>query len=142
MEGSVVGERSGRISLSEVVADCVKRWFKDALKEAKTGDINMQVLVSQMYYSGYGVPRDAQKGLLGLGMVLDFGGLKLTSNQTIRPCLLLSLLLRNSSNENSEHGRVWLTKASRTRSSVWKVGDKHPGYNASDSDSDELKEDS
>lgn len=24
-------------------------------------------------------------------------------------------------------GRVWLTKASRTRSSVWKVGDKHPG---------------
>ncbi|BAT97552.1 hypothetical protein LR48_Vigan11g095800 [Vigna angularis] len=100
MESSVVGERSGRVPLSEVVADCVKRWFRDALKEAKTGDINMQVLVSQMYYSGYGVPRDAQKG------------------------------------------RVWLTKASRTRSSVWKVGDKHPGYNASDSDSDELKEDS
>ncbi|KAL9303711.1 hypothetical protein ACSQ67_020974 [Phaseolus vulgaris] len=94
------GERSSRVPLSEVVADCVKRWFRDALKEAKAGDINMQVLVGQMYYSGYGVPRDAQKG------------------------------------------RVWLTKASRTRSSVWKVGDKHPGYNASDSDSDELKEDS
>ncbi|KAG5060556.1 hypothetical protein AAZX31_01G117600 [Glycine max] len=100
MESSVGGERSERVALSEVVADCVKRWFRDALKEAKAGDINMQVLVGQMYYGGYGVPRDAQKG------------------------------------------RVWLTKASRTRSSVWKVGDKHPGYNASDSDSDELKEDS
>ncbi|XP_027349919.1 uncharacterized protein LOC113861353 [Abrus precatorius] len=91
---------SGRVPLSGVVADCVKRWFKDTLKEAKAGDINMQVLVGQMYFSGYGVPRDAQKG------------------------------------------RIWLTKASRIRSSVWKVGDKRPGYNASDSDSDELKEDS
>ncbi|KAG5042242.1 hypothetical protein AAZX31_03G038100 [Glycine max] len=100
MESSVGGERSGRVALSEVVADCVKRWFRDALKEAKAGDINMQVLVGQMYNSGYGVPRDAQKG------------------------------------------RVWVTKASKARSSVWKVGDKHPGYNASDSDSDELKEDS
>lgn len=50
-----------RLPLSEVVSDCVKRWFKDTLKEAKAGDINMQVLVGQMYYSGYGVPRDAQK---------------------------------------------------------------------------------
>ncbi|XP_048320221.1 uncharacterized protein LOC107431268 isoform X2 [Ziziphus jujuba] len=93
-------ENNGRISLSDVVSDCVKRWFKDTLKEAKAGDINMQVLVGQMYYSGYGVPRDAQKG------------------------------------------RIWITRASRTRSSVWKVSDKHPGYNASDSDSDELKGDS
>lgn len=70
--------------------------------------------------------------------------------------------------------KFWLTKASRVRSSVWKVGDKRPGkpsavvsslsklpslfsfvilrdffvwgvllgYNASDSDSDELDEDS
>ncbi|XVE62094.1 hypothetical protein DITRI_Ditri06bG0091800 [Diplodiscus trichospermus] len=50
-----------RLPLSEVVSDCVKRWFKDTLKEAKAGDVNMQVLVGQMYYSGYGVPRDAQK---------------------------------------------------------------------------------
>ncbi|KAJ4845683.1 hypothetical protein Tsubulata_035263 [Turnera subulata] len=85
-----------RVPLSEVVSDCVKRWFKDTLKEAKAGDINMQVLVGQMYYSGYGVPRDAQKG------------------------------------------RIWMTRASRIRSSVWKVSDKRPGYNASDSDSDEL----
>ncbi|KDP22810.1 hypothetical protein JCGZ_00397 [Jatropha curcas] len=91
---------NARLPLSEVVSDCVKRWFKDTLKDAKSGDINMQVLVSQMYYSGYGVPRDAQKG------------------------------------------RIWMTRASRTRSSVWKVSDKHPGYNASDSDSDELKGDS
>lgn len=95
MEGSSVRESTGRVPLSGVVADCVKRWFKDALKEAKAGDINMQVLVGQMYCHGYGVPRDAQKG------------------------------------------RIWLTKASRVRSSVWRVGGKRPGYNASDSESDE-----
>ncbi|KAG5095470.1 hypothetical protein JHK84_051058 [Glycine max] len=39
-------------------------------------------------------------------------------------------------------GRIWLTKVSRVRSSVWKVGGKRPGYNASDSESDELEEDS
>ncbi|KAK8281567.1 hypothetical protein E1A91_A03G012000v1 [Gossypium mustelinum] len=35
-----------------------------------------------------------------------------------------------------------MTRASRLRSSVWKVSHKHPGYNASDSDSDEIKGDS
>lgn len=54
---------NNRVPLSEVVADCVKRWFKDTLKDAKAGDVNMQILVGQMYYSGYGVPRDAQKVL-------------------------------------------------------------------------------
>ncbi|KNA05679.1 hypothetical protein SOVF_188080 [Spinacia oleracea] len=89
-----VGE--GRKPLSEMVADCVRRWFQDTLKEAKGGDVNMQVLVSQMYFAGYGVPKDDQKA------------------------------------------RLWLSRASRVRASVWKVGEKHPGYNASDSDSDEL----
>ncbi|KAG6596323.1 hypothetical protein SDJN02_09052 [Cucurbita argyrosperma subsp. argyrosperma] len=100
METSGGTEALNRVPLSEVVSDCVKRWFKDTLTEAKRGDINMQVLVGQMYYSGYGIPRDAQKG------------------------------------------RIWMTKASRSRSSVWKVSDKHPGYNASDSDSDDLTHDS
>jgi TPR repeat protein len=77
-----------------VVSDCAKRWFKDTLEEAKAGNITMQVLLGQMYYSGYGVPKDARKG------------------------------------------RLWITKASRVRSSVWKVIDKRPGYNASDSDSE------
>lgn len=65
MEVETSGEKEGsaRVPLSEVVSDCVKRWFKDTLKEAKAGDVNMQVLVGQMYYSGYGVPRDAQKVL-------------------------------------------------------------------------------
>nr|DAD28149.1 TPA_asm: hypothetical protein HUJ06_029617 [Nelumbo nucifera] len=72
-------ERQNRVPLSEVVSDCVRRWFQDTLKEAKAGDSGMQVLVGQMYYSGYGVPRDAQKG------------------------------------------RAWITRASRSRSSVWKV---------------------
>ncbi|KAK4392355.1 UNVERIFIED_CONTAM: hypothetical protein Scaly_2859900 [Sesamum calycinum] len=95
MEAEEGGEP--RLPLSEVVSDCIKRWFQDTLMEARTGDINMQVLVAQMYYSGYGVARDANKG------------------------------------------RIWITKASRIRSSVWKVSNKRPGelrYNASDSDSD------
>ncbi|XP_058183924.1 uncharacterized protein LOC131301580 [Rhododendron vialii] len=36
-------------------------------------------------------------------------------------------------------GRAWLNRASKSRSSAWKVGDKQPGYNASDSDSDDMK---
>ncbi|KAK6929533.1 hypothetical protein RJ641_005738 [Dillenia turbinata] len=86
------------LKLSQVVNDCVKRWFQDTLKEAKAGDSAMQVLVGQMYFSGYGVPRDPQKG------------------------------------------RAWISKASKSRSSALHVGDKHPGYNASDSDSDKLKD--
>lgn len=57
-------ENSGRqrgTPLSDVVSDCVRRWFQDSLKEAKGGDIAMQVLVGQMYNSGYGVVKDAQK---------------------------------------------------------------------------------
>ena len=61
MESSADKGSDTRLALAEVVADCVKRWFKDTLKDAKAGDINMQVLVGQMYYSGYGVPRDVQK---------------------------------------------------------------------------------
>ncbi|KAA8539518.1 hypothetical protein F0562_026210 [Nyssa sinensis] len=98
-ENSEKGQQQSRVPLAEVVSDCVKRWFQDTLKEAKAGDSAMQVLVGQMYYSGYGVPRDAQKG------------------------------------------RAWVSKASKSRSSAWKVSDKHPGYNASDSDSDDMKGD-
>ncbi|GMN41207.1 hypothetical protein TIFTF001_010423 [Ficus carica] len=84
--------------LSVVVADCVKRWFQDTLREAKAGDTSMQVLVGQMYYSGYGVAKDPRKG------------------------------------------RVWISRASKGRSSAWRVSDKQPGYNASDSDSDDQKD--
>ncbi|OAY73779.1 hypothetical protein ACMD2_22466 [Ananas comosus] len=56
------GERRRRhVPLSEVVAECVRRWFQDALKEARAGDASMQVLVGQMYHSGYGVARNEQK---------------------------------------------------------------------------------
>ncbi|KAM7467922.1 hypothetical protein LguiB_015484 [Lonicera macranthoides] len=91
---------SSTTPLSEVVSDCVKRWFQDTHKEAKAGDLSMQVLLAQMYYTGYGVPRDSYKG------------------------------------------KIWMTRASRLRTSVWKVSNKRPGYNASDSDSDELVSDS
>ncbi|KAI4370504.1 hypothetical protein MLD38_018854 [Melastoma candidum] len=90
-------EGNCRLPLARVVSDCVKRWFQETLKEAKAGDCNMQVLVGQMYNSGYGVPKDPNKG------------------------------------------RAWINKASRARSSVWRLGDKRPGYNASDSDSEEDK---
>ncbi|KAK3407792.1 uncharacterized protein LOC104421024 [Eucalyptus grandis] len=89
-------ERNTRLPLAQVVSDCARRWFQDTLREAKAGDGAMQVLVGQMYNSGYGVPRDPQKG------------------------------------------RAWINKASKARSSVWRVSDKQPGYNASDSDSGEM----
>lgn len=60
-EESSNGEKEVSVPLSEVVSDCVKRWFNDTLKEAKSGDVNMQVLVAQMYYNGYGVTRDPNK---------------------------------------------------------------------------------
>ncbi|AED90864.1 putative tetratricopeptide-like helical domain superfamily [Arabidopsis thaliana] len=87
-----------RVPLAQVVEDCVRRWFQDTLKEAKSGDVGMQVLVGQMYCSGYGIPKDENKG------------------------------------------RAWINKASRTRSSAWQVSDKPPGYNASDSDSNDKKD--
>ncbi|CAD6254253.1 unnamed protein product [Miscanthus lutarioriparius] len=47
--------------LSEVVGDCVQRWFQDAYKEARKGDIANQVLVAQMFFSGYGTPKNEYK---------------------------------------------------------------------------------
>ncbi|KAM5556792.1 hypothetical protein ABKV19_024269 [Rosa sericea] len=92
-------EEQRRVPLARVVSDCAKRWFQDTLKEAKGGDSAMQVLVGQMYHSGYGVQK------------------------------------------NPEKGHAWISRASRSRRSVWKVSEKQPGYHASDSDSDELEED-
>lgn len=50
-----------RVPLREVVSSCVKRWFRDTLKEAKACDPAMQILVGQMYNSGYGVRKNTQK---------------------------------------------------------------------------------
>lgn len=86
-----------RIALSRVVADCTHRWFHDTLKEAKRGDLSSQVLVGQMYCSGYGVPKNSQKG------------------------------------------HAWISRASRSRNSVWQLSEKPPGYRASDSDSSEME---
>ncbi|KAL6620035.1 hypothetical protein ACP70R_035174 [Stipagrostis hirtigluma subsp. patula] len=93
MEGA--GAERERKPLSAVVGDCVQRWFQDALREAKNGDITMQVLVAQMYHSGYGIPKNDQKGTL------------------------------------------WMERAAKFRSSARRVGTKRPGYNASDSDSED-----
>lgn len=68
---AATGRPEVRFPLSDVVADCVHRWFRDTLEEAKAGDAAMQVLVGQMYQSGYGVPQNGQKvcsyGFLLLG---------------------------------------------------------------------------
>ncbi|GLJ27345.1 hypothetical protein SUGI_0536660 [Cryptomeria japonica] len=56
------GEVQKRSPLKEVVTDCTKRWFQESLKEAKSGDVGLQILVGQMYCSGYGIPPDIKKG--------------------------------------------------------------------------------
>ncbi|GFY83465.1 hypothetical protein Acr_03g0002390 [Actinidia rufa] len=40
---------------------------------------------------------------------------------------------------DAQKGRAWISKASRIRSPVWRVSDKRPGYNDSDSDSDDME---
>ncbi|URE33092.1 hypothetical protein MUK42_34507 [Musa troglodytarum] len=60
--------QEGRVPLKEVVADGTRRWFQDALKEARVGDVAMQVLVGQMHHSGYGVLKNDQKVRLMLGL--------------------------------------------------------------------------
>ncbi|CAN0888353.1 hypothetical protein LINGRAHAP2_LOCUS15835 [Linum grandiflorum] len=61
-ELNTAGGGDVRTPLSEMVADCERQWFEDALREAEAGDIQMQVLVGQMYTSGYGVAKDVSKG--------------------------------------------------------------------------------
>ncbi|KAB5544414.1 hypothetical protein DKX38_012526 [Salix brachista] len=112
-KSSLILDGQKRVPLGLVVSDCAERWFQDTLKEAKTGDITMQVLVGQMYFNGYGVPKDVEKDA---PIDLRFQG-------------FVSV------------GSDWMSRASKRRASVWKVSDKRPGYNASDSDSDEVEDD-
>ncbi|KAF8720103.1 hypothetical protein HU200_024882 [Digitaria exilis] len=65
------GSECERKPLSEVVGDCVQRWFQDAFKEARKGDVANQVLVAQMFFSGYGVPKNEQKGGEALGILAE-----------------------------------------------------------------------
>ena len=81
------GGDSDRQKLSLVVSDCVRRWFQDTLKEAKAGDLAMQVLVGQMYYNGYGVPKDAQK----VKSLSYFVSILLTVCNYMRLCMYLSI---------------------------------------------------
>jgi hypothetical protein len=57
----VGGLECERKPLAEVVGDCVQRWFQDAYKEARKGDVANQVLVAQMFFSGYGTPKNEYK---------------------------------------------------------------------------------
>ncbi|KAK1283851.1 hypothetical protein QJS10_CPB21g01475 [Acorus calamus] len=124
MEGAAV-EEGRQTPLAEVVEDCVKRWFKDTLREAKAGDLAMQVLVGQMYVNGYGVPKNPQKSVylavlrafvaMAVGIYLGFLGM--------------------------HQGKAWIRKASKFRLAAWKVYDKPPGYTASESDSDAMRGD-
>ncbi|KAJ8438840.1 hypothetical protein Cgig2_023032 [Carnegiea gigantea] len=205
-----------RFPLSQVVSDCVRRWFQDALREAKAGDTGMQLLVGQMYNSGYGVRKDTEKALaknaidyeipfhsavlrsisqyvlfaslspfygeeikrgetiIGeLGKSNEYGGVRrrreimesfewkeherngkfmITPVPTdlARPGLSKEVAVSGTfvaikdsqfhMREAAQAGRTWITIASRGRSSAWKVSNKQPGYNASDSESQDLRE--
>lgn len=57
---------SSRVPLKDVVADCERRWFEDTLKAAKSGEVDMQSLVGQMFCSGYGVAVDVKQVIVQL----------------------------------------------------------------------------
>jgi TPR repeat protein len=42
-------------SLKQVVDNAAQRWFWECLRQAKLGDAQNQMLVSQMYLEGYGI---------------------------------------------------------------------------------------
>ncbi|KAG6488803.1 hypothetical protein ZIOFF_050054 [Zingiber officinale] len=122
-----------RDPLKDVVADCTRRWFQDALKEAKAGDVAMQIMVGQMYHVGYGVPINEQKSIGFCPLACDW---KLTTleltNVEWRMTECLAKLIGIAAH-------AWITKASKYRSSSWKFSGKHPGYGASDSDSSDVE---
>ena len=68
-------QEDDRVPLSEMVLDCTRRWFQDALKEARAGDAAMQVLVGQMYRTGYGVSKNEHKVSPYLAFGPDFYGI-------------------------------------------------------------------
>ena len=68
-------QEDDRGPLAEVVLDCTKRWFQDTLKEARAGDAAMQVLVGQMYRSGYGVNKNEHKVSPSFAVAPDFYGI-------------------------------------------------------------------
>ncbi|KAI5066831.1 hypothetical protein GOP47_0017359 [Adiantum capillus-veneris] len=55
-------EHLKQFPLKVVVQSCVKRWFKEHLRNAEKGDSGAQVMVGQMISHGYGVPKDVLKG--------------------------------------------------------------------------------
>lgn len=50
-----------RVPLKLVVQDAVKRWFNEALSEARRGDVKQQALLAQMYLEGYGCKQDLEQ---------------------------------------------------------------------------------
>lgn len=55
-----------RVSLIEVVLDCTKQWFHDALKEARAGDTAVQVLVGLMCVASARTPTRLSKNCMVL----------------------------------------------------------------------------
>ncbi|MCO5564706.1 hypothetical protein L7F22_018373 [Adiantum nelumboides] len=55
-------DHTKRFALKVVVQSCVKRWFKEHLRNAETGDSDAQIMVGKMISHGYGVPKDKLKG--------------------------------------------------------------------------------
>ena len=59
-KAAVGSSESTRRSLKDVVTSCEKEWFIDTQTKAKEGDVQMQILLAQMYLRGYGTQQDSQ----------------------------------------------------------------------------------
>ncbi|KAG5092402.1 hypothetical protein JHK82_051180 [Glycine max] len=145
MESSSGRESTGRVPLSGVVRctvmamvfpELVRRPKKEELafeNKKKKEDNLVAVLLS-----AFGDFRVLSK----IGVLPRYSALFKSQAFVVCTCLSFSFVSKADVIGLGMKGRIWLTKVSRVRSSVWKVGGKRPGYNASDSESDELEEDS
>ncbi|KAK8334561.1 hypothetical protein V6Z12_A10G280200 [Gossypium hirsutum] len=117
-----------RIPLARVVFQLVKVRFDDALKEAKAGDTNMQVLVGQRIAMAMMLGKRAKFDSHYCCFVEPYETSFARLVMAIDACKTAKFLLL-----------LMLVCFIMFKASVWKVSDKHPGYNASGSDSNELK---
>ena len=61
---------STRRSLKDVVTSCEKEWFNDTRTKANEGEVQMQILLAQMYLAGYGTKQDSE--LVSSAQIVSF----------------------------------------------------------------------
>ncbi|RZB52969.1 hypothetical protein D0Y65_049147 [Glycine soja] len=149
MESSSGRESTGRVPLSGVVRCTVMAMvFPEMSTSMKLslGWVLQGVNVTRPKKEELAFEKKKKKEDNLVAVLLSaFGDFRVLSKIGVLPrctCLSFSFVSKADVIGLGMKGRIWLTKVSRVRSSVWKVGGKRPGYNASDSESDELEEDS